>query len=374
MNNTWKIVCSAIGGASMPLTENWRDVFEECKKQKVAGLVFPNVAQYLPANLWEEWKTYNLTMVSANVRLLHEQNQLGMLLKGYSFCILKGAAAAIDYPMPELRAMGDVDFIVPEDHFDAVKSILLKNSYALSEENNPRHIAFSKNGVLFEMHHYFRSGDSNIDQYIDRCWGRLCQGKIGNCVFPMLPTLENGLTLLYHICQHLHTGLGLRQILDWMMFVHANLTDKFWESAFEPEVINLGLYKLAIITTRMCQMYLGLTEEITWCRDADEVLCSRLMENIIQAGNFGKNFGPGKTVEKTIINFRKDGLFCYLQKAGEYNWKAYHNHSWLKPFAWAYQIGRYGRQILRTGRKGISLHDDISRSNERYELLRDLGL
>ena len=72
--------------------------------------------------------------------------------------------------------------------------------------------------------------------------------------------------------------------------------------------------------------------------------------------------------------FSFKGLFRYLQAAGEYKWKAYHRHSWLKPFAWLYQIGRYIRQGLRAGRAGRALSGDLERSRERYELLKRLRI
>ena len=45
----------------------------------------------------------------------------------------------------------------------------------------------------------------------------------------MFPPLENGLVLLGHINQHLEEGLGLRQILDWALYVDKALDDDAWE-------------------------------------------------------------------------------------------------------------------------------------------------
>ena len=53
-------------------------------------------------------------------------------------------------------------------------------------------------------------------------------------------------------------GLGLRQILDWALYVDKALDDDAWEHTFAPAVRRLGLERLAITVTRMCQLYLGL--------------------------------------------------------------------------------------------------------------------
>ena len=42
----------------------------------------------------------SLQVISSNVQLLHEQSELGELLKGIPYVILKGTAAEIYYPEP----------------------------------------------------------------------------------------------------------------------------------------------------------------------------------------------------------------------------------------------------------------------------------
>ena len=59
-----------------------------------------------------------------------------------------------------------------------------------------------------------------------------------------------------HINQHLEEWLGLRQILDWALYADKALDDA-WEHTFAPDVRRLGLDRLAITVTRMCQLYLG---------------------------------------------------------------------------------------------------------------------
>ena len=98
----------------------------------------------------------------------------------------------------------------------------------------------------------------------------------------MFPPLENVLVLLEHINQHLEKGLGLRQILDWALYVDKALDDDTWEHTFAPVVHRLGLDRLAITVTRMCQLYLGLRPDITWCASADEKVCDSLMKGLMQ--------------------------------------------------------------------------------------------
>ena len=380
MNLTWEVIChsinaSLLNGEFTPLSDvDWADVFDQTKRQGITGVVYHSIGKYLPASLDAEWNHYNLKRLSHSVRLIHEQHDLCTLLYDIPFIILKGTASAVYYPSPLQRTMGDIDFIVEPCFFEEAKLRLINAGYAIIDEENPRHIELSRNGISLEMHHHFGHDALNIDQFISRCYEQLDVGIIQNTSFPMLPRLENGLVLLAHLRQHLFTGIGLRQVLDWMMFVKSTVDDIYWEKVFRPEVRNLGLEKLAITASRLCQLYFGLDKAFVWCSLADEAVCHHLMESFIESGNFGHINGRGKNVEATVINLRREGIFAYLQKAGEYNWQAYHRHPSLKPFAWMYQIGRYARQGFSAGRSAGTIKEDIQRSKDRYDLIKELDL
>ena len=167
--------------------------------------------------------------------------------------------------------------------------------------------------------------------------------------------------------------MGLRQIIDWMMYVDSVLDDSFWKSSFEYAAKSVGLDTLARTVTRMCINYLGLEDKFVWAQNVDDGLCQRLMENVLSSGNFGRKQGQGNNVETVLTAVKSKGLFHYLQHSGEYNWKAYKNHHWLKPFCWLYQSFRYTRQGIQSNRRG-KLLSDVERSNERYNLLRELSI
>ena len=381
-NEIWKVICKGIQACLFDKTVeispyvDWEKVFLESKNQSITGFVRKGLKGYISQDIDIEWAQFDYLNISNIVKIIDEQERLSNLLKeaDIPFVILKGTSAAIYYPYPELRNLGDIDFYVPPELFNKAKELLFHNNYAFLQDDT-RHLQLYKNGIKYEMHHRFSSEPMSIyvDKRIEACMDELHTGIIRNRSFPMLPPLENGLVLLIHLRQHLVAGIGLRQIIDWMMYVNSVLDDEYWESAFEQHALVLGLRTLAITATRTCQLYLGLNDNIKWCAEADVRLCNRLMSNIIQSGNFGTNHGRGIIIEKTFTTFKKKGLFNYLQEAGEFNWKAYHKCHLLKPFAWIYQIPRYFKQGLNTKRSFKQLMDDYSRSKERQNLLKDLG-
>ena len=357
---------------TFPEDTDWNAVLKEAEDQAVLGIVI-GVA---PADVQEEWKSRASYVTAHFVRILHYQEQLYKLLKdnGIPMVILKGTAASIYYPNPSQRSMGDIDFIVPEDCFDQAKELLMQNGYTVND--NPqyqRHIDVSRDGISFEMHRFFSELGIDIESYIVNGIPEAETVTIYHNSFPILPKTANGLVLLAHLAFHLKTGLGFRQIIDWMMFVNQKLDDAFWYQSFRNDAEKTKLDVVAITITKVCQEYFGLTDSITWCNSADDEVCTSLMDSLLSSGNFGKKRGSGRKVENTITNIKRYGL-RYLQTAGEFNWQAYHRHKWLKPFAWIYQIGRYAKQGLQTKRNTKLIREDIERGKQKNDLLEKLKL
>ena len=352
---------------------NWDDVYQEAQKQAVSGVV----EKYVPESAGFQWRQVDAICIGNNIRYLHAQSELIELFKAHNIplSILKGTAAAVYYPDPILRMMGDIDFIVPQDCFDKACSLMVENGYAL-HMGNPmytRHKGFFKDKISFELHHHFSYDDLDIEHYIIDGLKKPDVGNINGILFPMLPKLANGLVLLAHMRNHLQSGLGLRQMIDWMMYVDKVLDDDFWKSEFRESAASVGMDKLAIISTRMCQKYLGLRDNICWCKEADEKLCDLLIRNLMSYGNFGIKHGEGNKIEKVITRVKKNGAFRYLQKSGEGTWKLYHQHKCLKPFCWLYQICRLIKKGFQS-KRGNKVFQDMEMSRDRYDLLKKLNV
>lgn len=378
MNQTEQILLKAIQKSlwntdiTFPEDTDWNAVLKEAEDQAVLGIVI-GVA---PKETQKEWQNKASAGTAHFVRILHYQEQLYKLLKenDISMVILKGTAAAINYPNPSQRSMGDIDFLVPPEHFNRAKELLVQDGYTIEDDPRyPRHIHVHKDGISLEQHRFFSTEGIEIEKYVTEGMAAIEERSIYGSVFPMLPTVANGLVLLGHMVQHLKSGLGLRQVIDWMVFVHAEMDDALWNTAFHKAVRETGLETAAITMTRLCQLYLGLSDSIQWCKNADEELCDELIENLLSSGNFDRKRGKGSAVESVTSNIARKGLFRYLQTAGEYNWKAYHKHKWLKPFAWIYQIGRYAKKGFQAKRGG-KLKEDLARGKQRSDLLKRMKI
>lgn len=379
MNQTEQVLLQAIQKSlwntdiDFPADTDWNAVLKEAEDQAVLGLVIDTA----PKDVRNQWKSRAGAVTANFVRILHYQQQLCELFKANDIplVILKGTAAAVYYPNPAQRSMGDIDYLVPLEYFDQAKELLVKNGYAIEDDPRaPRHMHVHKDGISFEQHRFFSSEGIDVERFILDGMNHIEMAKIYSTSFPMLPKLANGLVLLGHMVQHLKSGLGLRQVIDWMLYVQSKLTDDFWHQTFEAAAKEAGLEKVAVTVAQMCKKYLGLPTEIHWCEGTESELCSELMDSLLSSGNFDRKRGKGSSVEGVVSIIRRKGLFKSLQTSGEYNWKAYHKHKWLKPFAWAYQIGRYAKKGLQAKRSGTQLKEDIARGRRRTELLQKLNI
>lgn len=257
-----------------------------------------------------EWERYCLRQQARWVQVMYAQQELLRLLEEHAVpcVIIKGAAAAMSYPHPSLRTMGDIDFLVKRTDYLRAAEILEKDGYRLENEKDLHfhHIGYVKNGVNFELHCRLGSIRESNDALIslfeagidDR---RLC--TLEGFTFPVLPPELNGVALLFHVDQHLRSGLGLRQIVDWMMFVHRQTDDGRMERLMEI-LRETGTEKLAVTVTAMCQKYFGLRKGVPGCVEADEALADSLMEYVMEKGNFGRKSGTKGKIAAVFLDIK----------------------------------------------------------------------
>ncbi len=340
--------------------------FSELRVQTVLTLTAPILSRLsMQPELCASWKNEILQQISYNVNYKYVQSHLPITAP---YVILKGTSASKYYPYPEYRTMGDIDIMPRRQDFEFVYHELLDGGFQVVSESD-REVAFKYNGIIIELHRYFASlNDPKQSKYLD--------DLIVNNIIPshVLPEMINGLVLLEHISQHLEHGLGLRQIVDWMMFVNNSLPDDKWPE-FKMMAKNIGLKRLAVITTRMCELYLGLPDR-NWCKNADETICKQLMEYILCCGNFGNKWNSKEEISKTVFTYilRPITAFKWFQERGLDNWRAAQKHILLRPFAWLYQIGRYIVKGIDQENSWTAIQKEYTAAKERIALFNTLGV
>ncbi len=356
---------------------DWEAVFAEMKEQTVAALPGEWLKRHpIPeASLW----TAFITAQKAQwIRVMYAQEQLLKLLgeNDIPCVIIKGSAAAMSYPYPSLRSMGDVDVLVKRNDFNQTVQLLERSGYTMDHggDGADNHYGYLRDGVSFEIHRRLAVICEDDDQRLALLEAGIDQRELRETEgfsFPVLPEALNGLVLLFHIDQHLRDGLGLRQIIDWMMYMD-QLDPHIWQEELLPLLRDTGTERLALTVTVMCQKYLGLR---TIVEEKEDYPCEELMDYILEKGNFGRKAGlEGQTASFALSASDSRHLFRRLQAGGMIRWKAAQRHKILRPFAWLYQTFRILGIFRKNGIKPGEVVELQRKGVGQRELIEALGL
>ena len=369
-----QVIRAVLQDEELPASEllDWAAILQEAREQTVLGMI----AEAVPEAFRDALKTEDSQLKAKFMRVLHGQTQLVSLFRsaGIPLVILKGMAAAMYDPKPARRAMGDVDFLVPQDRFTDAMRLMEANGYQPLDEvpdEPPRHVQYTKGGIEYELHHHFSSFDLDLEPILMAGLSGAVTHEIAGRAFPTLPNPENALVLLAHIRQHLlESGLGLRQIIDWLLCLKS-LTEEETEQ-LQRFAEQTGLYTLACAINQICNHHFGTA--FSWDERVDAETEESLLEHLFMRGNFGRKLGADRPVEAVSLSVREQGLFPYLQRMGRLHWKASEKYAVLRPFAWMHTVCRYakkGTKMLLT-RGGVQ--EQFSSALKINGLLHRLGL
>lgn len=370
------------------MLSNPQEIYDEMRIQTIlplAGDLLPQLSG-ISDELRQQWKLQIVSQVHDFDKYMYRQNQVAALLREHEipFAVLKGSSAAWDYPRPEYRPMGDIDLLVHPDNWEKAKAVLVDNGFEMNADSEAKRLKTFKRGkTKVELHWSFdqSTGKGEVslrDQFLLAGLPCCDDKELAGFHFPRLPVLQHGIVLLAHIQFHMSSGLGYRQMIDWMMYAEHYLSDDYWEKEFAPVIEQLHMAQFAKTVSRACQLYLGMrTDGMQWCQDVDEAVCFRFMEFLSNSGNFGNKIETNQPSLAKTIRYRSVwDILRRLQSFGEDNWKLLKKYPQLRPFAWLYQIFRFMNHIFTQG-YDMSLktvNADRKWLSDTEKLCRDMGL
>ena len=355
---------------------DWSYIYKELCNHSIEGLPYRFLKRDIipDRELCAEWENRCLSQFRRWVHVMYGQQKLLQLLdENYIDCvILKGSAAALSYPKPTLRAMGDVDFLVRRKDYEKTADLLEQNGFQLAHEKIAKvhHYEYIKDGISYELHKrmaIIRESDEELKVLFDDGITNREIRQEGKYSFPVLPKDLNGLVLLFHINQHLRSGLGLRHIIDWMMYLEKNGIE-----SMRPLLRKTEMEKFAFTVTAMCQKYLGLKTIVPM---EDDYPCDDLMTYVLANGNFGRKNGEKEKIASVFLFISSPlQLFKRLQVGGQERWNVVKKYKVLRPFAWVYQISFIIRELRQNKITLGQFWKQKEIGMEQRELIEKLGL
>lgn len=286
--------------SAVPTAEEWDEIYETAKKQTLIGVAFSGVER-LPVE--QRPRQALLLQWFALTRKIEEQNKLvnrraaeltmGFQKLGYRSCVLKGQGNALLYPEPLRRQSGDIDIWLDGDRTEIVRRA--RRMFG----NVPfkyQHVEFPcLKDVEVEVHYfpmYMQNpvGNLHLQRFFRREKERQFSHRVAlpDGVGEMaMPTPDfNAVYQLTHVFIHfIIEGIGLRHFLDYFYVLRNLQPERRTEVVRMLKKINLYGFARAVMYVE--RALLGLEEEYLIV-PVDERRGRRLVEEILQGGNFGR--------------------------------------------------------------------------------------
>ena len=269
---------SAVFGAQLPekIEADIDLVLKEAEKQTVFPCVFHIIESrnLFPVN--PNWMLRFQKHIARNVQVFYQHLMAHELMTeaGIPYTIMKGYASAQFYPEPTLRSMGDVDLYVGEQSMQKVRSFLTQKGFAVSSLNHSHHWAFKKDQAVLEVH-WLPSGvpasdTGKIKSKFDDLLEKRVLYKAEQGSMYLTDTLHHGMILLLHTANHLSAGgIGLRHLMDWLVF-ESSMPEQTFCELFEDDLKQMGLWQLAMVLTAVGVQFFGC-EPRAFCKEISPV-------------------------------------------------------------------------------------------------------
>lgn len=277
-------------------------VFAMAKQHAVLSFLYDEFAENaaLQPPFREQWIKSSRQTVLQSYRLLFLTKYLIQLLEnaGILVIVLKGAAAAASYPLPELRKSGDIDLFVPDKQdWKCACALLEKEGFVKAEEQHANHhmVLYTPEGIEIEVHSAFSEPFDNdkMNQYMEEVMTASAQHivhrRIMGVSLPVLARPFHAYQLLLHMLQHfLRSGFGLKLLCDWVVLWQESWTEEE-RRTLRQLVKNSRIEGFAEMVTSLCVICLGLPR----ARSPFAVRSAReteyFMKEILEAEEFGKS-------------------------------------------------------------------------------------
>lgn len=244
--------------------------------------------------------------------------------EGIKYIVFKGTAAASCYNRPYLRTMGDIDFYIPHPYYAKAKSFIEAQwEVKIARSESEKHDTFTYKGIPFELHHSVETFGTHkhqelFDQLIDENVNKAVEHKVYNGSAFTLPPEESVLVVFKHMFNHLLIeGIGLRQVVDVAVLLN-HYHDAININHFRALLKSLGYLHAFDCTVAMLYKYLGMpkAKDFSPCPGKNIRWGDRIMEMVLESGNFGrssyKGKGKNKSRETAIHAFRHTILLSPL--------------------------------------------------------------
>ena len=186
---------------------------------------------------------------------------------GIRMMVLKGYGLSLNYPKPNHRPCSDLDIYLFGEQQRADR--LVEEELGIKVDNSHHHhTVFVYQGLTVENHYdflnvYSHRSTKKIETYLKKlCYSEYRTIKVGGAEI-YLPSINfDALFVLRHMAvEFAATGMNLRQVIDWGLFIKNYHTVVRWNE-FLPMVKVANMHYFLDAINYICYTYLGFDRKI----------------------------------------------------------------------------------------------------------------
>lgn len=380
--------------------EEWGELFDLAIQHQILPMIYEAVYACpafgsMPDNQKDYIKHRMIQQVMVQGRKTAEFLALysRLLEKGLTPIVVKGIICREMYREPDYRASGDEDVLIPPEQFTLCDQVFRKNAMDyLEPEKDPEkegEVPYYKKGGLLhiELHKELFPSQSEAYGELNEMFRDVFQRKIqteiqGIPVYTMGHT-DHLLYLILHAFKHfLHSGFGIRQVCDIVIYANTYGSEIDWEYLYQAcQKIRGENFTAALF--HIGEKYLNFDKEqahypAVW--QQEEADGEALLDDLLQGGVFGDSSLSRKhssNMTLAAVTDEKKGrkLKASLSSslfpdkeymAGKYTYLE--KYPFLLPAAWGSRILNYMKETR--GTKNNNAKESIEIGNQRIELLK----
>lgn len=382
------------------LAEEWQELFKKAAIHQILPLIFEAVyacpaAQKVDPAIFAPYKREMMKQVALQMYKTEEFLQLYQQLEeqGLHPLVVKGIVCRQLYPNPDYRSSSDEDVLIPPEEFrDAHQALLaygMVSGEAEEKLDKVYEVPYGKPGspIYIELHKSLFPKESEAYGELNRFFEQVHEeAKTVMVQGVAVRTMNSTMHLFYLICHafkhFLHSGFGIRQVSDMVMFANVYGEEIDWNQILR-QCQEIRADKFAAAVFKIGEKYLNFSVEASrmtdeWKQmDVEEL---PLLEDLLDSGIYGDSnmsrkhssnltldaVGAKKQGKKVKTNVWKSIFPDFQSMKGKYSYLE--KYPFLLPAAYVVRVANYAKESRRM--KGNNAADSIKIGNQRIDLLK----
>lgn len=397
-------LCASLRGQAVGWTDprsstEWIELFQLARLHNVLPLIYEAVypcpaAQAAEPAVWQHFKAQAIqaTILQTQKTRGFLQLEQALLAAGITPLVVKGLVCRSLYPQPDLRPSNDEDLLIPAEQFPACHAAMLAQGMQLLEPeqdlSQAHEISYGKAGTSLhiELHKHLFPPEADaygsFNRFFDGVFDRAITEPIQGIPIPTMSCTDHLFYLICHAFKHfLHSGFGIRQVCDMILFANAHGAELDWP-VIQAHCREIRAERFTAALFRIGETCLNFDPELA-CYPEDwrqlPVDETALLEDLLAGGIYGASDlsrkhsagitlhaaaggSGGSPVLRTVFPSARtlERRYPYLKRC-----------PFLLPAAWTHRLLCYGKEL----RSGTSSHAAaIQIGNRRVALLKQYGI